>query len=459
MPLTIPAAGSYGAAWDARSLMADWLETYEVRVIVDGVLTELEDEFNDKEPALSDASAALVESSDLIYTVNKENATWTERKINLDAYKGKTVRVVWRYISAEQHTVYVDNFKYYSEIIGTHIISTPDMAYTQVPLFTLADHSPALAATVNNGGTDALSNLKVVVRIHDANDGELYSQETGIASLAVNQSMTIESENGYEELAGAHYYVVEVQGGGYSNQITTDLFAGFEATEETYAYDNGDITGGVYSNSAGFELGQKYPIEVDSYVKSITFALTSSTQATSVNINVYEMVGEKMELKQTKKEFAVTQGQDKVYTAELDEKLKLEGGKTYFVAFEQNDGEALYLARTSNEIGSIAAFYTTSNANWTWLGSDHTLYIRLNADSWGVGIDNVESDSNVQVFASQGMLRIKNAEAGELFTVYNIQGKSVMNGKVESHDDTLALSIPKGVYIVRLGNRSYKIMN
>lgn len=109
-PLAIGETGSYSAQWDARSML-EWLDDYEVRIIEAGVWTELESGFT-KETLLSEASGILVEHSDLLLTVLGEPEEWQRHQLSLDAYRGKTVRMVWRYISADRHTIYIDNFKY-----------------------------------------------------------------------------------------------------------------------------------------------------------------------------------------------------------------------------------------------------------------------------------------------------------------------------------------------------------
>jgi hypothetical protein len=111
IPLAVPETGSYAAAWDTRSLHDWFLDDYEVRVIEDEVLTELEEGFTEQ-MLLSEISNTLINRSDFILEVLQETQEWNSHEFRLDSYKGKTIRVIWRYKSADEHTLFIDNFKY-----------------------------------------------------------------------------------------------------------------------------------------------------------------------------------------------------------------------------------------------------------------------------------------------------------------------------------------------------------
>lgn len=458
-PLAIPATGSYGVSWDARSMSPEWLETYEMRVIEESVLTKLEEGFTDTTP-LAEISNTLIANSQFIFAVDKENGEWTTRSFNLDSYRGKTVRVIWRHMSAEQKTLFIDNFRFYSEILGSFIASAPEVIYTQIPEFVAKNNiAPEVEVTVNNGGTESLSNVSVTVTVNNLKDQVVYKKEEKIASMSANQPTTIKTDNNFSVFADDYYYKVEVKAADYTSTILSQTNAGFELTEHTYALDNGDILGGVYSDSQGFKLGQKFPIDVLSYLGSVTFALTESTTSNSVNIILYELdANGQMKEINTQSGFAVTPGTEKVYTMKYPERIELSAGKTYFVAFEPKNGEYLYLAKTSNPVGSIAAFYTTNNGEWTWLMEDHTLYIRLEAYATSVGMDQVIA-SDVNAYANpDGTLQVINAKAGDTVTVFDVQGKAMFNDKIQTNNDRFAPSVANGVYIVKVGNDSFKVI-
>lgn len=458
-PLDVPANGSFGVAWDARSLHNEWLETYEMRVIEDATLTSLENSFSEQ-TTLAEVSEALLANSDLIFTIDGENNQWTTRNFGLDAYKGKTVRVIWRHISEEQVTLMVDNFRFYSEVLGSYIATAPETEYTQIPEFAMTNMNPEIEIVVNNGGTETLNNVKAVLSVKKvADDAVVYTKETTQATMAANQPLTIKTDNDFSIFADDYYYTVEVNGGAYSNTLVSTPKAGFEVTKNTYAYDNDEVIGGVYSDSQGFKVGQKYPIETQSFLESITFMLTENSVASNVNILIYEMKDNgQMELVSSVKNFAVKiTAQNTEYTAMLAERIELSAGKTYFVAFEQEDGRHLYLAKTSNPVGRIAAYYTTNNAGWSWLANDHTLFIRLNAFKTAESIDkNIVSD--IVVYSdNNNYLHVLNALPGDIVTVYDMQGKVVFNDTVQSDDESFATSLNNGIYIVRVGSQSFKL--
>ncbi|MDR0681011.1 MAG: choice-of-anchor J domain-containing protein [Dysgonamonadaceae bacterium] len=110
-PLTVPETGNYSAVWDTRSLHDYFLDDYDVRVIEDDVLTGLENGFSEETP-LSECSGILINHSDLLLEVRSEPQEWQNHQLSLNAYRGKIIRVIWRYISANIHTIYIDNFKY-----------------------------------------------------------------------------------------------------------------------------------------------------------------------------------------------------------------------------------------------------------------------------------------------------------------------------------------------------------
>jgi hypothetical protein len=110
-PLALSEQGSYEAEWDARSLQGLlWPDDYDIRIIETDVLTELEESFTEQ-MLLSEVSAMLIAHSDLLLEVRGEPEEWQNHQLSLNAYKGKTICVIWRYISANNHTIYIDNFK------------------------------------------------------------------------------------------------------------------------------------------------------------------------------------------------------------------------------------------------------------------------------------------------------------------------------------------------------------
>lgn len=137
LPLEITTTKNYYVSWNARSLMGLFPDDYEVRVIEDAKLTELEESFTEQ-TTLAEVSEILVNNSDILLSVQSETEEWRNYPaLCLNAYKGKTIRLIWRYISDNMHTVYVDDFKFYS---------TPD---TTVNINVLRDNNISVYASPN----------------------------------------------------------------------------------------------------------------------------------------------------------------------------------------------------------------------------------------------------------------------------------------------------------------------
>ena len=87
-----------------------------------------------------------------------------------------------------------------------------------------------------------------------------------------------------------------------------------------------------------------------------------------------------------------------------------------------------------------------------------------NADGWKefwsieeydpAGVTPIEErSSSLRVVASDGILKILNKNADAVCQIYNLQG-----GMVKSTKDNIVPNLAKGVYIVRVGGKSYKII-
>lgn len=72
-----------------------------------------------------------------------------------------------------------------------------------------------------------------------------------------------------------------------------------------------------------------------------------------------------------------------------------------------------------------------------------------------VEIELIDNDFNKVVITLNGsVLRVIGAEGMNLF-VYNVAGgQPVMKAKVDSPDKSYELNLPKGVYIVQVGNKA-----
>ena len=81
----------------------------------------------------------------------------------------------------------------------------------------------------------------------------------------------------------------------------------------------------------------------------------------------------------------------------------------------------------------------------------HTNYITFTAPT---GIDAVTADKDVKIQFFDGAISVLGAQNSTV-AIYSIDGKLVYQGKVA--DDSTRISLARGTYIVRVGNKAAKI--
>ena len=107
----------------------------------------------------------------------------------------------------------------------------------------------------------------------------------------------IEINNNFDIMAKDSYYAIDVVSDeGYKTTVKTEIYTGTVLSDSIYAWDNKELSGGVYSNSVGFQTGQKFPIDMDLWLNSIIFKLTENTTSTKVNVHIYEMTNKELKL-------------------------------------------------------------------------------------------------------------------------------------------------------------------
>ncbi len=75
----------------------------------------------------------------------------------------------------------------------------------------------------------------------------------------------------------------------------------------------------------------------------------------------------------------------------------------------------------------------------------------------GSGINDVEGDANLSVYAANGVINILGTQGGEDVAVYNVMGSKI--AAVKATAEITTVNIPcAGVYVVRVGNKSFKVI-
>jgi hypothetical protein len=73
------------------------------------------------------------------------------------------------------------------------------------------------------------------------------------------------------------------------------------------------------------------------------------------------------------------------------------------------------------------------------------------------GIDPVSKDG-ISVWASKGFLHITGAPAGSEVNVLSLHGQSLLQTTIRSINEQYSLSLPTGVYVVKIGDKVWKIV-
>ncbi|MFR9166264.1 MAG: endonuclease [Dysgonomonas sp.] len=104
--------------------------------------------------------------------------------------------------------------------------------------------------------------------------------------------------------------------------------------------------------------------------------------------------------------------------------------------------------------------------------STRAIKIQYNKDKQNVGINNIiitraagssinnVTDNNVRLFVMNGELHIVGASDGTILQVYNMLGKTIYQGiSKNSEEEIISLGNQTGIFIVRVGNKVFKVMN
>ena len=78
------------------------------------------------------------------------------------------------------------------------------------------------------------------------------------------------------------------------------------------------------------------------------------------------------------------------------------------------------------------------------------------ASVYEAGVMELMQDSEVKITCSQGVLYVTGGE-GEKLEVISLTGRKVVEEQIESPSEKFELNIPRGCYIVKVGNETFKV--
>ena len=69
-----------------------------------------------------------------------------------------------------------------------------------------------------------------------------------------------------------------------------------------------------------------------------------------------------------------------------------------------------------------------------------------------------EKLSSIEITAYKNYIRVKNAPVGQILELYSVVGIKVAEIKITSSDGEYSVNIPKGYYIIRIGETVRKVV-
>lgn len=73
-------------------------------------------------------------------------------------------------------------------------------------------------------------------------------------------------------------------------------------------------------------------------------------------------------------------------------------------------------------------------------------------------MQNEQQSTAILLSVAGNRVRVQHATPGTMLEVYNILGVKVSNVRIESVDETIYLDLPKGFYILKIGQVARKIV-
>lgn len=462
--VSIPESGSFRLFWDTRSAGNLDYEDYEVRVIDFDLLESIEAGLSSS-MTLAQVSDKMLENSTLLATVKREAHEWTTHSVSVNALRGRKVSFIWRYVSNHTQMIYLDNFLVAEEdgrSLDLTDVSYPMLqaGYAQVPRFMVSEPA-VIAARMMNVDAGALTDVKSKVVITDAGGNSIHTDEVGLGTLQSGEQKGVEVQIGGElaaRLMSEPYSVTltSTSANGNDDVLSLAKEGGFELTENTLAWEK--ETSGYYS--IGFadpdkKIGQRFPIEHNAMLNSVVFKLTDTATVGSVTASVYEDLGSGKSKKVAESgPVAVTAGQSASYTAEFPDGVALEKGKTYIVALSEESNKYLGLGSCSKDHGKIAVQYTSNEGRWIEIGDRYTFDIRLNMENRISGVEEIAGAMPLKVTVAGGVLTLAGTGA---YQIYDLSGRLLNAGEL-TEGQCIIDGLAHGLYIVRSGRRSVKIM-
>lgn len=285
-----PLIGTISAAttlsWNAVTYDGAYADGYEVRVMTAA---------SGPPTGGTGVLGNQVTNSTQVFSIAAENISWTARQVSLGAYAGQSVYIGFRNTSNDKFLLLIDDILVFTPVLDDARITFVDTVspYTMVPLSQVQPLN--FNGTVNNNGSNAISNVYVTAEIFDGGNNLVYTANSAtIASLASSASANY-TITGYTPLAS------DVYTGRFTvHHAVTDPYPandtmwwnGYVVDDSTYARDDGTVVGGlgIGAGNGGY-LGQDFEVVSTDILTQVMVYVTAGYTGEPMAAVIWNMSG------------------------------------------------------------------------------------------------------------------------------------------------------------------------
>lgn len=233
-----------------------------------------------------------VTASTILTSVTAENVQWTNRDLDISAYKNKEVRIAYRNNSSDKFLLLIDDVKVFVKTMDdVGLIKIYNNEYTTIPIAQATGFG--LGATIKNFGANVAINTRVKASIIDVSDNSVYKTVYSdvVASLASNQSADVIFPNYNIDKKGKYFVKYEVENAqdtdSSNNGLTSEIL---DVTQSVMARDNGEATGqlGIGAGTLGY-LGQSFVLNHQALATGGTISFSAPKQGGTYQLALWNV--------------------------------------------------------------------------------------------------------------------------------------------------------------------------
>lgn len=404
-----------------------------------------------------------------------------------------TVYIRFRYIGEWDYAWMVDDVKMYVapdydvELVSTRINFWNEFSnfgysgfYSQIPAEQIEGIDLAytyFTGIIKNNGSIASTPILHVSVTNPANE-VVYEEDTVFTSTittALSDTLILEDLFYFDPATlGTYTFNIsaDLEEGVDENIANNSLSFSTEITSNTYAHDNGTMTGSWstcnYTDGCkdGDIIGVEYQLFKTTKINHVDLMLSTMTvMGTSMYIKVmlWDEEGSAW-VEASGSEFITIESEDQlgdIISIELDDQLNIEVPEGEFVKvlaavqYYTNEGAdefRLAIDGTAPTSGFETWMYFAGTSEWFFYGGTHVPFIRLNVGEESSVENFTKNEINMYPNPSTGIVTISNVE-GASIEIINLMGQVVESIENANETNTIDLSNnANGTYIVKIVN-------